>query len=266
MALKFSPRQLVFGGTNSYESLPATVTAVRPSTTRTSTVSVAVSVPSLTVSSKVSVSVTPVATSGDVNSGWPAALSFSVTVAPPVCCQEYVIVSAGSGSLDAVPSRTIRLTSATSWSGPAFATGGLFAPMPMSLTVMLTVAELLSVPSFTVSWKVRTSDTTEPSTSGAVKLGVAVSAPVKVTLEPAVCVHAKVSASPSGSDDAVPSRPTPESSSTDCATPAFALGVPLVGGGVVPPLSEPPLPPHAASVAAHRVSINVFRPGMCFML
>ena len=50
---------------------------------------------------------------------------------------------------------------------------------------------------------------------GAVKLGAAAVASDRLTLAPAVCVHAKVNASPSGSDEPDPSSVTDTASFTD---------------------------------------------------
>ena len=82
-------------------------------------------------------------------------------------------------------------------------------------TVMSTVSATLStVPSFTMSWKVKVTGALLERV-GAVKLGEAAAASDKLTLVPAVCVQAKVTVSPSGSDEADPSRETDTASFTD---------------------------------------------------
>ena len=82
-------------------------------------------------------------------------------------------------------------------------------------TVMSTVSATEStVPSLTVSWKVKVTGVLEVSV-GAVKLGAAAVASDRLTLAPAVCVQAKVSVSPSGSEEAEPSRETDTASFTD---------------------------------------------------
>ena len=88
--------------------------------------------------------------------------------------------------------------------------------IPLMLeTVMSTVSATLStVPSFTMSWKVKVTGALLESV-GAVKLGEAAVASDKLTLVPAVCVQAKVTVSPSGSDEAEPSRETDTASFTD---------------------------------------------------
>ena len=82
-------------------------------------------------------------------------------------------------------------------------------------TVMSTVSATLSaVPSFTMSWKVKVTGVFEVSV-GAVNVGDAAVASDKLTLVPAVCVQAKVRPSPSGSEEAEPSRETDTASFTD---------------------------------------------------
>ncbi len=61
-------------------------------------------------------------------------------------------------------------------------------------------------------------------TLGAVKLGVAVLAPLRVTTGPLGWVHAKVSVSPFGSDDAAPVRFTVSPEVTVWSGPALATG------------------------------------------
>ena len=71
-----------------------------------------------------------------------------------------------------------------------------------------------TVPSLTVSWKVKVTGVLEVSV-GAVNVGDAAVASDKLTLVPAVCVQAKVTVSPSGSEDPDPSRLTETASFTD---------------------------------------------------
>ena len=81
--------------------------------------------------------------------------------------------------------------------------------------VMSTVSATLStVPSFTMSWKVKVTGALLERV-GAVKLGEAAAAFESVTFVPAVCVHAKVSVSPSGSEEPDPSSVTETASFTD---------------------------------------------------
>ena len=81
--------------------------------------------------------------------------------------------------------------------------------------VMSTVSVTLStVPSLTIREKVKVTGVFEVSV-GAVKLGEAAVASDKLTLVPAVCVQAKVSVSPSGSEEAEPSSETDTASFTD---------------------------------------------------
>ena len=82
-------------------------------------------------------------------------------------------------------------------------------------TVMSTVSATLSiVPSVTTSSKVRVTGALLESV-GAVNVGEAAAASDKLTLVPAVCVQAKVSVSPSGSEEAEPSSVTETASFTD---------------------------------------------------
>ena len=82
-------------------------------------------------------------------------------------------------------------------------------------TVMSTVSATEStVPSLTTNSNVSVTGVLEVSV-GAVKLGAAAVASDSVTFGPAVCVHAKVNASPSGSEEAEPSRETDTASFTD---------------------------------------------------
>ena len=83
-----------------------------------------------------------------------------------------------------LPDRVTRSPSFTVWSVPAFAVGSSLS----ARTVTFTVSVMLSLPTVIVSVNVRTSSAVR---SGAVKLGVAVVAPVNVTVErpPPVWLH-----------------------------------------------------------------------------
>ena len=65
---------------------------------------------------------------------------------------------------------------------------------------------------------------------GATKLTVSVFAPARVTLVPAVCVHEKLSVSPSGSELPAPLSVTAELTLTVRSAPALAVGELLAGG------------------------------------
>ena len=71
-----------------------------------------------------------------------------------------------------------------------------------------------TVPSLTTNSNVSVTGVLEVSV-GAVKLGAAAVASDRLTLAPAVCVHVKVNASPSGSDEPDPSSVTETASFTD---------------------------------------------------
>ena len=82
-------------------------------------------------------------------------------------------------------------------------------------TVMSTVSATLSiVPSLTIREKVKVTGVFEVSV-GAVNVGDVADAFESVTFVPAVCVHAKVSVSPSGSEEPDPSSVTETASFTD---------------------------------------------------
>ena len=87
-------------------------------------------------------------------------------------------------------------------------------PLILEIVMSTVSATLSTVPSFTMSWKVKVTGALLERV-GAVKLGEAAAASDKLTLVPAVCVHAKVNASPSGSEDPDPSRLTETASFTD---------------------------------------------------
>ena len=88
------------------------------------------------------------------------------------------------------------------------------APLILEMVMSTVSATLSAVPSFTMSWKVKVTGALLERV-GAVKLGEAAAASDKLTLAPAVCVHVKVNASPSGSEEAEPSRETDTASFTD---------------------------------------------------
>ena len=148
--------------------------------TFTVSVSLAVfSVPTVNVSVKVSVmsSARPV---GAKKLGVAVVAPVSVTVGlPPVWLQRYLIASPG-GPLDSVPSRFTKSPSFTVWSGPASGAG------PNS-TVTFTISVALAPPAVTVS---SNDSVVSVVTIGAVKLGLAVVAPVRDTVSPATCLQA----------------------------------------------------------------------------
>ena len=88
------------------------------------------------------------------------------------------------------------------------------APLILEMVMSTVSATLSAVPSFTMSWKVKVTGVFEVSV-GAVNVGDAAVASDKLTLVPAVCVQAKVRPSPSGSEEAEPSRETDTASFTD---------------------------------------------------
>src|SRR5262249_10834787 len=133
----------------------------------------------------------------------------------PVTLHAYVTLP--SASLLPVPLSATVAPSLTFWLPPAFADGPWF----VTLTCVMDVAVALS-PSVTVSENVSV-----PAVFGAVKLGVAVSAPVKLTDVPPVCVHAYVSA-PSASKLAEPLSATLAPSRTVWLPPALATGKRLI--------------------------------------
>ena len=73
------------------------------------------------------------------------------------------------------------------------------APLILEMVMSTVSATLSTMPSFTMSWKVKVTGVFEVSV-GAVNVGDAAVASDKLTLVPAVCVQAKVTVSPSGSD------------------------------------------------------------------
>ena len=87
-------------------------------------------------------------------------------------------------------------------------------PLMLEIVMSTVSATLSTVPSFTTSSKVRVTGALLESV-GAVKFGDAAVASDKLTLVPAVCVQAKVRPSPSGSEEAEPSRETDTASFTD---------------------------------------------------
>src|SRR3990172_148280 len=164
-----------------------------------STVIVTVSVltrpsPSVTVSSKTRVFVSPFATSGEVNVGLATVLDDSVTASPSICAHENVTV-VPLGSLP-LPCKVTVTFSSTTWSLPASAinSAGL-----TSLTVNVIVSGSLStMPSFTINSNVSAS-VVSASTFGAVNVGYWSVVDDRATAGPSVCDHMKVNASPSGS-------------------------------------------------------------------
>ena len=108
-------------------------------------------------------------------------------------------------------------------------------------------------PSSTVSWNDRAS-----AVVGATKLTVSVFAPARVTEVPAVCVHEKLSVSPSGSELPAPLSVTAELTLTVRSAPALAVGAALpctTGGGV-----------HACPIDRPMVIISISRPTMRILL
>ena len=87
-------------------------------------------------------------------------------------------------------------------------------PLMLEIVMSTVSATLSTVPSFTMSWTVKVTGVFEVSV-GAVKLGDAAVASDKLTLVPAVWVQAKVTVSPSGSDEPDPSSVTETASFTD---------------------------------------------------
>ena len=87
-------------------------------------------------------------------------------------------------------------------------------PLMLEIVMSTVSATLSTVPSLTIREKVKVTGVFEVSV-GAVKLGEAAAASDKLTLVPAVWVQAKVTVSPSGSDEAEPSRETDTASFTD---------------------------------------------------
>ena len=213
-----------------------------PAVTVMVTVSVCDLSPSLTVRVKVS-DAFAASWDGAVKVGLAAVAPVRVTSGvPPVWDQEYVRVSPESRSLLALPSRVTAAPSDTVWSGPALAAGGW-----LFFTVIVTSSvEVLSAPSVTVRTKVMGVSSV---ISGAVKVGRAVSAPVRVTTGSILVtggsegggwlsgglvgnvgsvvsfwVQAQVRVSSSGSLVPLPSRVTNAPSRTERSAPAFAVG------------------------------------------
>jgi len=150
-------------------------------TTVTSTVSSSVPPrPSSTTTWKVSVPVVD----GALNDGVAVFAPVSVTAGPPVWLQAYVRVSP-FGSLLSVPSSaTPAAPMLVANAAPASAVGGTFGWTSVTLTTTVS-AGLVTEPSPTTRRKV-----SGPVTFGAVNVGLAVAAPLSVTLAPPVCVQA----------------------------------------------------------------------------
>ena len=124
-----------------------------------------------------------------------------------------------SGSLLAVPFSVTASPSTTVWSSPALAVG---AVLLLAVIVTVSAAEVLP-PAVTVRLKV--SVTVWPAFRvGAVKVGLAAVALLSVTVVPAVCVQAYVSASFSGSLLPLPSSVTDWALATVRSAPALAVG------------------------------------------
>src|SRR4051794_4132854 len=129
-----------------------------------------------------------------------------------------------SGSALPLPSSTTAAPEATAWSGPAFATGSGFGGSS-GLTVTFTCAGAeLALASVTTSEKVRMAGDDPKGIDGAVKDGFDTVALERVTIGPAVCVQLKLTARPSGSELALPSRVTNAPEATAWSGPAFATG------------------------------------------
>ena len=100
------------------------------------------------------------------------------------------------------------------------AVGASFAPA-VTVTVTVSAADVLP-PAVTVRLKVRVASAA--SCAGAVKVGFSAVALLRDTVAPAVCVHAQVSVSPSGSLLALASSVTAAASATVWSAPALAVG------------------------------------------
>src|SRR5688572_18990417 len=127
-------------------------------------------------------------TVGAVNVGVALPAPENITAGPAVCTQLYVSTSA-SGSMLSVPSSVTCVPSLRVWSGPALAIG----PWLTFSTVTCTVSADDSAPSLTVSSNVSVAP--DGATNGAVKLGCAVFAPLRLTAGPSVCTQLNVTAS-----------------------------------------------------------------------
>ena len=128
-----------------------------------------------------------------------------------------------SGSLLALPSRVAVAPSPTRWSVPASAVGASLAPA-VTVTVTVSAAEVLP-PAVTVRLKVRVASAA--SCAGAVKVGLAAVALLRVTAGVPFWVQAQASVSPSGSLLALPSRVAVAPSATVWSAPALAVGARL---------------------------------------
>ena len=174
------------------------------------TVMVTVSVASSPPSDIVRVKTKSPEVAGAVNDGFAAVLLDNCTVSPESCAQEYDIISL-SGSLP-VPLRVTTLLVGTVCVFPASAVGSLD-------TVTVTVSVEDRPPAVTVRVKTKSSDV-----AGAVNVGVAVSAPVRVTSVPESCVQEYVSERLLESDEPEPSRDTVVLRATFLSAPASAVG------------------------------------------
>ena len=178
--------------------------------------SVAVACPSPTVSRNVNDDAVP----GAVNVGLATDALDNVTAGPAVCTHANVNASP-SGSELPDPSRVTAAPVDTLCAGPASATGGPFTGGG-AVTVTVTVSVAVACPSPTVS-----RNANDDAVPGAVNVGLATDALDNVTAGPAVCTHANVNASPSGSELPDPSRVTAAPVDTLCAGPASATGGPV---------------------------------------
>src|SRR5215217_733415 len=182
-------------------------------------------------------------TSGGVNVGVALVAESSTTAGPSVWVHVKRSVSPSASvepdaSSVTLPERSSTVVGPPSFT-PATATGRLFTFVTMTCT---TLGRLESVPSLTTSWNVKMVFVE----TDALKLGVAVVAPLSVTAGPPTCVHAYVRAAPSGSRLPVPlsvmtvgvrTPPAPTmTSATVWDRPASATGATLQAGAVPVPV------------------------------
>src|SRR6476646_9584081 len=111
-----------------------------------------------------------------------------------------------SGSLLPLPSKVTLSPAFTVWSEPALATGvwlggGIY--LSVTLTVFVLDAFLSSV-----IVRLNARSVSEDMLEGAVNVAISLSAPVKLTDGPAVCIHEYLIGSPSGSLLPLPSNET----------------------------------------------------------
>ena len=121
--------------------------------------------PELSVTSSENFKIVSELTSGASNVGFIAVTEESVTDAPETCDQRYeTIVPSTSVLLE--PSSVTVANSSTSWSGPAFAVGGMFT----FLTVILT-SSFPKSPESSVTFKLNSNSMSAESTLGATNVG-----------------------------------------------------------------------------------------------